>query len=280
MTAVELENPKLKRAVQDARAFLELPRKERAACAWCRYLREDRETRTFFTEDAMRKTGVFSELVATRVAEAYVTTESGEVEDCVPTSREIAAIKNAASSLRQQLDGAGSWLVPTAKASTFREPLAELSETPSLIPPRSAGRPPLLRRRAFVLRLAESLYELCSSFPIKVLMVATALAWEETGERQIRDILSSEVRLAIIGRVTAARRAKTASDNVTRQLLDRVATETRVSKHSSDERSDPEKLAAVLLLLDSLVDKTASTAMVDEVSRLAQEFGIEPTQSE
>ena len=67
MTAVELENPKLKGAVQDARVFLELPRKQRAASNWCR---QPREARTFFTEGAMKKTAVFSELIATRVAEA------------------------------------------------------------------------------------------------------------------------------------------------------------------------------------------------------------------
>lgn len=274
MAVEELQNPKLKHAIQQAGEFLNLAVNRRVTSSWCRYLRDDRDTRGFFNEDPMRKSDMFGELVAVRTAEAYLSCGDGDVRHEAPTSLQIKAIRVAASSLEAQLEASARWLIPGAQMPGFRDPLRELGETPSVIPPRTAGRPGMILRRAFVLCLAESLYDLTSTFPVKLLTVATSLGWEETGERQIRDILSNDTRVAIAGRARAKRAAEISSENATRHLLAKVAAD-RDPVARKDERSDPQKLTEILRLLASFSDQTASTVMIDELTRLAAEFGID-----
>ncbi len=270
----ELQNPKLQQTIQQAGEYLDLAVTLRVKSTWCRYLRDDRDTRGFFNEDPMRKSDMFAEQIAACAAEAYLSCGGGGHEHAAPSSHQIKSIRIAAASLEAQLEASARWIIPIAKAPGFREPLRELGETPSAIPPRAAGRPGLILRRAFVLRLAESLYDLTSTFPVKLLTVAAALGWEDTGERQIRDILSTDTRVAIAGRARARREAEISSENATRHLLARIAVD-RDSTPPRDERSDPQKLAEILRLLASLSDQTASTVMMDELTRLAEEFGIE-----
>ncbi|CAG9268301.1 conserved hypothetical protein [Paraburkholderia unamae] len=274
MAVQELQNPKLQHTIQQAGEYLDLAVNRRVTSAWCRYLRDDRDTRGFFNEDPMRKSDMFTEQVAARAAEAYLSCGGGGYEHAVPNSQQIKSIRVAAASLEAQLEASARWIIPGAKAPGFREPLRELGASPSAIPPRAAGRPGLILRRAFVLRLAESLYDLTSTFPVKVLTVATALGWEDTGERQIRDILSTDTRVAIAERARARRAAEISSENATRHLLARVAVD-RDSTGPKEEQSDPQKLTEILRLLGSFSDRTASTVMIDELTRLADEFGIE-----
>jgi hypothetical protein len=147
---------------------------------------------------------------------------------------------------------------------------------PSWLEARTAGRLPLGKRRAFVLRLAESLCAMTSTIPTKLLMVATVLGWEETSDRTIREILTKETREAIAARTAANRKAVIASEKEAHNLINRVSVNTNLAGASvADGRSDGEKVADTLRLLETLTDRTASTVMVDALAGFAVEFGVE-----
>jgi hypothetical protein len=135
---------------------------------------------------------------------------------------------------------------------------------------------PLGKRRAFVLRLAESLCAMTSTIPTKLLMVAAVLGWEETSDRTIREILTKETRAAITARTAANRKAFIASENEAHNLINRVSINTNsVGTSVTDGRSDGEKVADALRVLETLTDRTASTVMLDALAGFAVEFGVE-----
>ncbi|WP_206996537.1 hypothetical protein [Trinickia mobilis] len=278
MISNEKEQVHLAHAYDEARGYLAMSPHAQAQSSWLKSIRDDRDTRTFFAGEAIRSTTGFAVAVAALVAKAYVVcVESGE-EALAPTVKQVEGLKASASALASKLESAGGWVVPDARRSEFREPLRRLASAPSTLAPRAVGRPPLLKRRQFVLSLAESLYELSATFPIKLLMIAAIKGWEDTGERQIRDILTETVRSSIASTVRARRAAQVGYENATFALLNRVkvAPPTLVAAKRTDTRSDAEKIAAGLELFRSLTDPTASILMVDAVRGIADELGILP----
>ncbi|MBR8256325.1 hypothetical protein [Burkholderia ambifaria] len=276
MTVLDTENQSLANALERARAFLALHPHQRAADGWYRYLHEDRDSRTFFDAKPFRRTTMFSVRVAEEVAKAYLACANVPEERIAPTGSQVRAIQDTASALEAELDLAGPWLIADGRSRAFRDPLRLLRAAPSRVPPRTAGRLPLGKRRAFVLRLAESLYALDAGFPTKFLMVATVLAWEETSDRTIRDILTSDMKAAIEARVATGRADRIASENVAHHLISRVSVNPASDAAGViDNRSDGDKVTDALRLLETLTDRTAATVMIDALTGLADEFGIE-----
>ncbi|MBB5405067.1 hypothetical protein QF000_000277 [Paraburkholderia atlantica] len=117
---------------------------------------------------------------------------------------------------------------------------------------------------------------LSAEFPTKLLMVATVLAWEETSDRTIRDILPTEVKETIAAKVAENRAARIASENEAHSLISRVSVKPIAAEAKAlDLRSDGEKVADELRMLETLTDRTAATMMVDALTGLADEFDIE-----
>ncbi|MGF6537277.1 hypothetical protein [Paraburkholderia youngii] len=214
--------------------------------------------------------------VAEQVAKAYLACEGARDEEAAPTGRQVKAIRDKASALEAELESSGPWVIAASDSSAFREPLHQLARNPSRVPPRTAGRLPLGMRRTFVLNLAESLYVLSAEFPTKLLMVATVLAWEETSDRTIRDILPTEVKETIAAKVRENRAARIVSENEAHSLIRRVSVKPIAAEAKAlDLRLDGEKVADALRMLETLTDRTEATMMVDALAGLADEFGIE-----
>lgn len=280
VTVREKEVTDLAIAYEQARAFLALDTRQKAESDWFRSIRDDRDARTFFSSTPLTKSTGFAVHVATLVAQAYVgCVESGE-DELAPTGTEVRDLKVRARELEKELEAAGSWLIQEARTREFREPLRKLGEYPSRLVPRTAGRRPLLGRRTFVLTLAESLYELTSTFPTKFLMATAVRAWEETSDRQIREVLTDDQRSSVVAVVHARRNASLASENATIRLINRVSiAQPRPEGPSADSRSDAEKVSDALNLLKSLADPTTSMTMTDALSALAREFGLDARDS-
>lgn len=281
MTVLAIDNQTLADTIERAQAFLATQPQKRAADNWCRYLRDDRDSRTFFDATPMTQSTVFGVKVAEAVARAYLACVEGQAAELAPTVAQVRKLQASASAFEADLDSAGSWVIGDRTDPAFREPLSRICAAPSRVPPRSAGRLPLGDRRAFVLHLARSLYVLSSSFPTKFLMVATVLAWEETSDRTIRSILTPAVRSTIAAQAASERVAGIASENATHHLISRVSVNpVSTPLIGGDSRSDGEKIAEALRLLRSLTDPTAATVTVATLMELADEFGIAPVQLE
>jgi len=271
VTVLDTENRQLSFALERAREFLSMHPREQAASEWFRYLHEDRDSRSFFSGDPLRRTTAFGLVVAAHVARAYLDCANVSEIELAPTGRQVRA-----SALEAEIEAAGPWLIADADSSEFRGSLRRLRVNPSRLEARTAGRLPLGKRREFVLRLAESLCAMTSTIPTKLLMVATVLGWEETSDRTIREILTKETREAITARTAANRKAVIASENEAYNLINRVSVNTNSAGGSAaDGRSDGEKFADALRLLETLTDRTASTVMIDALAGFAVEFGVE-----
>lgn len=67
-----------------------------------------------------------------------------------------------------------------------------------------------------------------------------------------------------------------ASENEAHNLINRVSINTNsVGTSVTDGRSDGEKVADALRVLETLTDRTASTVMLDALAGFAVEFGVE-----
>ncbi|KAA0080908.1 hypothetical protein CIW54_22850 [Paraburkholderia sp. T12-10] len=278
MISNEKEQVHLAHAYDEARAFLRMKPCAQAHSAWLSSIRDDRDSRSFFGGEPIRGGTGFAIAVATLVAKAYIAcAESGE-EMPAPTVKQIEGLKACAGALELKLEEADGWIVAGARCPEFREPLRRLVSAPSALMPRSAGRPPMLKRRQFVLSLAESLYELSGTFHVKLLMIAAIKGWEDTGERQIRDILTDTIKSSIISTVRARRASQIKSENATFALLNRVSVASRSKEEATeaDTRSDSEKIVAAIELFRSLTDTTAAIMMDDAVRGIADELGILP----
>ncbi|MET1535262.1 hypothetical protein [Burkholderia sola] len=280
MTVLATENQSLAATIARAQAFLVMRAHEKAADGWHRYLRDDRDSRTFFDATPMTRSTAFGVKVAEAVAKAYLACLEGKGNDLAPTVAQVRKLQASASAFEADLDSAGPWVIGDGVDPAFREPLRRISTAPSRVPPRSAGRLPLGDRRAFVLQLAQSLYALGNSFPTKFLMVAAVLAWEETSDRSIRSILTPAVRETIVAQVVLERAASIASENATHHLISRVSVNPPNALPTIDTRSDSEKIAETLRLLGTLTDPTAAAVTVATLMELAEEFGIAPTPGE
>ncbi|CAM2195994.1 conserved protein of unknown function [Paraburkholderia kururiensis] len=276
VTVLDTESQYLSIALERAQAFLALDLRHRSTADWYRQLREDRDSRTFFNANVIRRTPMFGVKVAEQVAKAYLACADLCDEEIAPTGRQVRALRSKAFALEAELEMAGPWVIADAESPAFREPLRRLARSPSRLTPRTAGRLPLGKRRAFVLSLAASLYALSGEFPTKFLMVATILVWEETSDRTIRNILTPEARELIVTRAAADRAARIASENEAQRLINRVSVNTvPAGAIAADARSDAVKVADALRLLKTLTDCTAAVVMVDALAGLADEFGIE-----
>lgn len=263
-------------AYDEARAYLALDTNARANSEWFKWIRGDRDAVGFFSRSNYGLTG-FGTQVAAHVARAYVDC----VEDSVgsafgPTGREVEQVRLCARTLDRTLKRSGAWVIESAKTPIFQDSLAELAEHPSALQVRTAGRKPMTKRRYFVLALAKSLCMLTGDIPVKLIMAASLRGWQGTDDREVRRILTEEVKSSIKASVIAERASSTDSERASNAVLTRIQVSTRPKPPTQpDNRSDGEKLAVAIALLATLTDMTASTLMVDSLAGLARDFGIE-----
>jgi hypothetical protein len=263
-------------AYDEARAYLALDTNAKANSGWFKWIRRDRDADSFFSRPNYGLTG-FGTQVAILVAKAYVDC----VEDAVgsafgPTGTEVEQVRLCARTLDTTLKRSRAWVIERAKAPSFQDSLSELAERPSALPVRTAGRKPMTQRRCFVLALAKSLCMLTDDIPVKLIMVASLRGWQGTDDREVRRILTEEVKSSIKASVIAERASSTDSERTSNAVLARIQASTRPKASAqTDGRTDAGKLAAAMALVATLTDVTASTVMVDSLAGLAQEFGIE-----
>jgi hypothetical protein len=260
----------------EARAYLALDTNARANSEWFKWIRRDRDADVFFSKPNYGLTG-FGTQVAVLVAKAYVDC----VEDTVgstfgPTGTEVEQVRLCARTLDRTLKRSRAWVIECAKTPSFQDSLTELAEHPSALPVRTAGRKPMTQRRCFVLALAKSLCVLTDDIPVKLIMVASLRGWPGTDEREVRRILTEDVKSSIKAAVIEERARSTHSERTSNAVLARIRASTKPEPSTqTDSRSDAEKLAVAMALLATLTDVTASTVMVDSLAGQAREFGIE-----
>jgi len=270
-------NPCLDAVYREAGLFLNQDQTGRAESNWFKSFRDDVDVRSFFRKSVFSKGTSLQIAIVAQVAHAYVACVEDDETDLAPTGSEVRDLVKSATDLESKLDAARpSWLIPEARSKGFREPLRKLRAMPSTVPPRTSGRIPLVKRRTFVLRLAQAIYELADEFPVRFITAATVRAWEETTERQIRDILTAGEREAIRTRVESKRRSVADSENAAHLVLSRasVAPTGTFAKH--DSRTDGQRLAQMLEIAKGFADETSAVVMYDAVANAASELRIEP----
>jgi len=277
MASLTTTNSNLDSVYREAGLFLNLEQAARADSEWFKSFRDDVDVRSFFRKSILSKATSLQVTVVAQVAHAYVAcVENGDVE-LGPTGSEVRELMKSATDLESKLDAARpSWLIPDAHAKDFREPLRKLRKMPSKVPPRTSGRLPLIQRRTFVLCLAQAICEIVDEFPVRFIAAATVRAWEETTERQIRDILTVGERDAIRLRVKAKRQSIADSENVAHLALSRASVAPNGTFVKPDTRTDGQRLAQMLDIAKGFSDETSAIVMYDAVANAASELRIEP----
>jgi hypothetical protein len=197
--------------------------------------------------------------------------------DVAPNGSEVNTLKKSAADLATKLSSAHtSWLNPDARTRGFQEPLRKFQTMPSIVPARSAGRLPMTERRTLILRLAHAICEISDDIPIRFITAATARAWEETTERQVRDVLTAAEKASIQALVEANRRNPTESENATHLAVSRASIVPNRTAHRADMRTDSHRLAQIVSILNGFADETAAIVFHDALATAASELGVEP----
>jgi hypothetical protein len=261
-----------------ATAFLNLDQTARAKSVWFTSFRDDKDVRYFFKKKSVLAEGTSLQVaVIAQIAHAVVScVEDGE-PDVAPTGSDVNKLKKSAADLAATLNSAHtSWLIPEARTRGFQEPLRKLQTMPSIVPPRSAGRLPMTERRTFILRLAHTICEISDDIPIRFITAATARAWEETTERQVRDVLTATEKASIRALVETNRRNLADSENATHLAVSRASIVPNRTVPRADMRTDSERLAQIFSILNSFADETAAIVFHDALATAASEMGIKP----
>jgi len=134
----------------------------------------------------------------------------------------------------------------------------------------------MTQRRTFILRLAYAICEACGEIPIRLITAATARAWEETTERQVYDVLTADERDSIRALVEAKRRNQAESENTAHLAVSRASVARNRTSQMPDTRTDGQRLAQALDIVNGFADETAVIVLYDALSTAASELGIEP----
>ncbi|UIN20699.1 hypothetical protein [Herbaspirillum frisingense] len=277
---VAQENILLKRCCLEAGNFLALEIRERASSEWFLSIQRSPDARTFFKRTVLSKGVVLQVSAVTAVANSFLSC-CGEDVRIPPAKSEVDSLQHQAAALKSQLDKAGrSWLIPEARSQEFQVPLARLAEAPSTVAPRGAGRLPNLPRRSFVLHLAESLYGLVDDFPVRFIAGVAAQAWEETDERQVREILSNTEREKIKAQIQLKRKSAVSAEVDTHLLISRLSVAKRIRLSASPEKTDAARLLEMLELAKGMADSTAASTLIGVLNAAATELGMRPNENE
>jgi hypothetical protein len=223
MTALTT-NSNLASMYEQANAFLNLDQTARAKSDWFTSFRDDKDVRSFFKKKSVLAKGTsLQDAVIAQIAHTVIScVEDGE-PDVAPTGSEVNKLKKSAADLAAKLSAAhASWLIPEARTRVLQEPLRKLQTMPSVIPAHSAGRLPMNERRIFILRLAHAICGICDDIPIRFITAATARAWEETTERQVREVLTATEKASIRALAEADRRNFAEAENATHLAVSRA----------------------------------------------------------
>lgn len=262
---------------EQSNAFLNLDQTARAKSDWFTRFRDDKDVRSFFKKKSVLAKGTSLQVaVIAQIAHAVIScVEDGE-PDAAPTGSEVNKLKKSAADLATKLSLAHtSWLIPEARRRGFQEPLRKLQTMPSVVPARSAGRLPMTERRTFILRLALAICEISDDIPIRFITAATARAWEETTERQVREVLTATEKASIRALVEANRREFAESENATHLAVSRASIVPNRTAPRADMRTDGQRLAQIFSILNSFADETAAIVFHDALATAASELGIE-----
>ncbi|SDC49193.1 hypothetical protein SAMN05421548_10799 [Paraburkholderia lycopersici] len=267
---------------EQAGAFLNLDQAARAQSDWFRCFRDDKDFRSFFKKKKLLAKGTSLQVtVISQIARAIVDCiEEGE-PDLAPTGSEVSDIMKSATDLATKLTAARpSWLTPDARTRSFQEPLRKLQTMPSVVPVRTAGRPPMTQRRTLIIRLAHAICEACDEIPIRVITAVVARAWEETLERQVYEVLTATERVSIRALVEAKRRNEADSENTAHLAMSRASIPRNRTSPVPDTRTDAQRLAQALDIVGGCADGTAAIVLHDALSTAAAELGLEPDSAE
>lgn len=267
---------------EQASAFLKLDQAARAQSDWFRSFRADKDVRSLFKKKKVLAKGTSLQVtVISQIARAVVDCmEEGE-PDLAPTGSEVRDIMKSATDLATRLTAAPtSWLTPDARTRGFQEPLRKLQTMPSIVPVRTAGRLPMTQRRTLILRLAHAICEACDEIPIRLITAVVARVWEETLERQIYEVLTAAERDSIRALVEAKRRNQADSENTAHLAISRASVVRNRISPMPDTRTDSQRLAQALDIVDGFADETAAIVLHDALSTAAAELGIEPDSAE
>ncbi|VWC76066.1 hypothetical protein BLA39750_00879 [Burkholderia lata] len=271
-------NSNLASMYEQAGVFLNLDQAARAQSAWFKSFRDDKDVRSFFKKKSVLAKGTSLQVaVIAQIAHVVVSCiEDGE-PDLAPTGSEVRELMKSATELATKLNSARpSWLIPEVRTRGFQEPLRKLQATPSIVPARTAGRLPMTQRRTFILRLAHAICEISDEIPVRFITAATARAWEETTERQVREVLTAEERDSIRALVKVKRRNLVDSENTAHLAVSRASVMPSRTSPKPDTRTDGQRLAQVLDIVNGFSDETAAIVLHDALTTAASELGIEP----
>lgn len=269
------KTPALVAAVEAARHFLNLDDRDRFASDWCQRLVTAKEARPFFRGSALKTSKGFAARVGFEVALAYI--ECAENDDYLvaPTMAEINAAKDCALGLERKI-AKSPWMKAEATSASFQTTLKMLGNSPSRLPPRGPGRPALVHRQRFVKIAAENLYYLSSQFHIGLLTVAASLGWEDIYEKQVRLILTTEIRQSIAETVNTTRLMSRLSDDAAGHVISRARSITRgVPVTPADPRTDGERLRDAISHIRGVSNAWASADLIQRLLAGADDHGIE-----
>jgi hypothetical protein len=274
--AVLQTNQTLDSTCRKARHFLNLDQSARAESEWFKCFLIYPSVRSFFKQSVFQKGTVLQVAAVTQVALAYVSCVESDPSDLPPTSTELRGLIKSADDLESRLDAAGpSWL-PSDISKSFRGPLKNLRHAASAVEPRSPGRPPIVQRRAFVLQLAQALYEMSGQIPTRFIATAAARVWEDTDDRGVRKILTDEQRSSIMRQADAKRRQVADSENAAHLLLSRASIPPKTVPTASEPVTDSQIYDEMLNLAKRFSDETSAILAVDYMYTLGRDIGMEP----
>ncbi|OMR89921.1 hypothetical protein [Burkholderia pseudomallei] len=274
--AVLQTNQNLVSTYREARHFLNLDQSARADSDWFKSFLNHPDVRSFFRKSVFAKGTILQVAAVTQVAAAYVSCVDNDTFDLPPTSAEVRGLIKSADDLESKLDAARpSWL-QTDIPKSFRGPLKSLREAASTVVPRSAGRPPLTQRRTFVLQLAQALYEMADQIPIRFIATAAARVWEDTTDRQVREILTDEQRSSIKRQTETKRRQVADSENTAHLLLNRASIPPKTVPAVREPLTDSQIYDEMMKLAKRFSDETSVVLAVDYMHMLRRDIGIEP----
>jgi hypothetical protein len=274
--AVLQTNETLASTCREARHFLNLDQSARAESEWFKSFLIHPYVRSFFKDSVFQKGTVLQVAAITQVALAYLSCVENDPMDVPPTSTELRGLIKSADDLESRLDAAApSWL-PSGIPRSFQGPLKGLRDATSTVEPRSPGRPPIVQRRAFVLQLAQALFEMSGQIPTRFIATAAARVWEDTDDRGVRKILTAEQRNSIMRQADAKRRQMADSENEAHLLLKRASVPRKSATTVNESMSDAQLYDEMLKLAKRFADETSSVVAVDYMYMLGRDIGMEP----
>jgi len=277
---IKEKNETLLRTVEAARTFITLGNHQQVLSDWYKSIVEAREARSYFRGNPLRASYAFGVHVAFQMAMAYIECAAIKSYISPPSKKDMTALQTCAGQLSRHIDRA-SWVIPQARNSAFQTTLKTLKESPSQIEPRGPGRVAMVHRQRFVKTAAANLYSIDSRIHVGLITAATALAWEDISELQVREILTAEVRTniaeayALVHAWVKTAQEAGAANTFEAHLMRVKSIKMKETSVPGSNRSDGDKINEAISLLGTLINSYAAGEIVNSIESIAREHGIE-----